>query len=163
MEDAQTNAEKRKAKERKEDLMRLKRAEQIYVSHIITYLPPLIAKLSVGIRLPSFPQYQVGSLYYSSSYLQLFLQARICRSLNPLPPLSFLPGYHVLAFFWRSSPILIWFFSTGATSISPALPGWNRCDSTSRNHFQSCFCYSFISFKVVQSVAWVLALFLRIL
>ena len=99
MEDAQTNAEKRKAKERKEDLMRLKRAEQIYVSHIITYLPPLIAKLSVGIRLPSFPQYQVGSLYYSSSYLQLFLQARICRSLNPLPPLSFLPGYHVLAFF----------------------------------------------------------------
>ena len=39
MEDAQTNAEKRKAKERKEDLMRLKRAEQIYVSLIITYLP----------------------------------------------------------------------------------------------------------------------------
>lgn len=33
MDDAQTIAEKRKAKERKEDLMRLKRAEQIYVSH----------------------------------------------------------------------------------------------------------------------------------
>ena len=42
MEDAQTNAEKRKAKERKEDLMRLKRAEQIYVSLIITQLSPLI-------------------------------------------------------------------------------------------------------------------------
>ena len=55
MEDAQTNAEKRKAKERKEDLMRLKRAEQIYVSLTITYLPPLIAKLSVFIRLPFFP------------------------------------------------------------------------------------------------------------
>jgi hypothetical protein len=37
MEEAQTNTEKRKSKERKEDLMRLKRAEQIYVSLIITY------------------------------------------------------------------------------------------------------------------------------
>lgn len=53
MGDAQTNAEKRKSKERKEDLMRLKRAEQIYVSHII-YLPLLIAKFSINIRVPSF-------------------------------------------------------------------------------------------------------------
>jgi uncharacterized protein YutE (UPF0331/DUF86 family) len=55
MEDALTYAEKRKAKERKEDLMRLKRAEQIYVSLIITYLQRLIAKLYVGIRQPFFP------------------------------------------------------------------------------------------------------------
>jgi hypothetical protein len=32
MKDAETSADKRKAKERKEDLMRLKRVEQIYVS-----------------------------------------------------------------------------------------------------------------------------------
>jgi hypothetical protein len=32
MNDAQTNASRRKAKERKEDLMRLRRVEQIYVS-----------------------------------------------------------------------------------------------------------------------------------
>ena len=54
MEDAKTNSEKRKAKERKEDLMRLKRAEQIYVSLVIVYLPHLIAQLSVNIRVPSF-------------------------------------------------------------------------------------------------------------
>lgn len=49
MESAQTNAEKRKAKERKEDLMRLKRAEQIYVSLIIIYPSPLAAKFSLDI------------------------------------------------------------------------------------------------------------------
>lgn len=32
MRDAESSADKRKAKERKEDLMRLKRVEQIYVS-----------------------------------------------------------------------------------------------------------------------------------
>ena len=47
MKDAQTNAEKRKAKERKEDLMRLKRAEQIYVSFIVAYPLPLVAEVLV--------------------------------------------------------------------------------------------------------------------
>lgn len=46
MVNATTNSEKRKAKERKEDLMRLKRVEIIYVSiFAITRIPHLITWL----------------------------------------------------------------------------------------------------------------------
>jgi hypothetical protein len=57
---AETTSEKRKARERREDLMRLKRVEQIYVS--ICTSDMFITQFYLVHRVPSFPFCQAGFL-----------------------------------------------------------------------------------------------------